>query len=199
MKKILMLVLLMFAAMSVSAQVYTDVPDTIVIIEEIDSTLHIVQPDSIIDGNVVVDSINQGETVNPDTIYTVHSITQDQFREIVAEYDSVDWVMKSPRPVIVDFYADWCEPCKRLEPVLREVAQHYDGQVDFYRIDVDANPEIADVFLIRSIPYLLICPLEGEPLDVIGLYSKQEYIRVIDRALEYDSAHRSATPVAPAD
>ena len=184
MKKIWMLVLLMFAAMSVSAQVYTDDPDTLVIIDDIDSTLYIVVPDSIIDSNVVdVDPINQGETVNLDTVYTVHSITQEQFKELIADYNVEDWVMKSPRPVVVDFYADWCQPCKQLEPILRQIAQHYDGKVDFYRIDVDKNTEIADVFMIRSIPMLLICPLDEEPKTIIGLYPQSEYIRVINLAL----------------
>ena len=125
----------------------------------------------------------QGQEINPDTVYTVHSITQEQFKEVIADYRSVDWVMRNPRPVVVDFYADWCQPCKRLEPVLRQVAQHYNGEVDFYRINVDENSEIADVFQIRSIPFLLICPLQGEPKSVIGLYSQQEYIRVINMAI----------------
>lgn len=118
-----------------------------------------------------------------DTVYTVHSIGQDRFKEVIADYAVRDWVMLNPRPVIVDFYADWCLPCKRLEPILRRIAQHYNGEVDFYRINVDDNSDIADVFQIRSLPFLLICPLEGEPKSVIGLYSEQEYIRVFNQAL----------------
>ena len=121
--------------------------------------------------------------VDPDTVYTVHSMTQDRFIELIADYRAVDWEMRNPRPVVVDFYADGCRPCKLLEPILRQVAQHYEGEVDFYRINVDVNSDIADVFQIRSIPFLLICPLEGDPKSVIGLYSKQEYIRVINQAL----------------
>ena len=122
--------------------------------------------------------------VDPDTVYTVHSINQEQFKELIADYRAVDWTMSNPRPVVVDFYADWCQPCKRLEPILRQVAQHYNGEVDFYRINVDQNNDIADVFQIRSIPFLLICPLEGDPKSVIGLYPRQEYIRVINLALK---------------
>jgi len=125
----------------------------------------------------------QRYVVDPDTVYTVHSMTQDRFIELIADYRAADWEMRNPRPVVVDFYADWCRPCKLLEPILRQVAQHYDGEVDFYRINVDVNSDIADVFQIRSIPFLLICPLEGDPKSVIGLYSKQEYIRVINQAL----------------
>ena len=120
-----------------------------------------------------------------DTVYTVHSIDQDQFREWIADWSARDWSMKCERPVVVDFYADWCVPCKRLEPILRDIAQYYHGEVDFYRIDVDEKPDIANTFLIRSIPYLLICPLDGEPKNVIGLYPMQEYIRVINIALGF--------------
>ena len=118
-----------------------------------------------------------------DTIYTVHSINQDQFKELIADWGARDWQLVSPRPVVVDFYADWCMPCRRLAPILREIAQHYNGEVDFYRINVDDNPEIAAVFQIRSIPLLLICPLDGEPKSVVGLYSKEEYIRVFNQAI----------------
>lgn len=118
-----------------------------------------------------------------DTIYTVHSINQDQFKELIADWGARDWQMVSPRPVVVDFYADWCQPCRRLAPILRDIAQHYHGEVDFYRINVDDNPEIAAVFQIRSIPLLLICPLQGDPKSVVGLYSKEEYIRVFNLAL----------------
>ena len=121
-----------------------------------------------------------------DTIYTVHPINQVEFRERIADWTARDWVMISERPVVVDFYADWCQPCKRLEPILRQVAQHYEGTVDFYRINVDQNSEISDVFQIRSVPFLLICPLKGEPKSVIGLFPQREYIRVINQALSQD-------------
>ncbi len=118
-----------------------------------------------------------------DTIYTVHPINQQEFKERIADWSARDWVMVSERPVVVDFYADWCQPCKRLDPILRQVAQHYEGTVDFYRIDVDKNSEISDVFQIRSVPFLLICPLKGEPKSVIGVYPQKEFIRVINQAL----------------
>jgi thioredoxin len=123
------------------------------------------------------------DDVREDTVYTVHSINQDQFRDLIADWNARDWVMRSPRPVVVDFYADWCLPCRRLEPMLRQIAQHYNGEVDFYRINVDRNSDIADVFQIRSIPFLLVCPMDGEPKSIIGIYPQQEFIRVINQAL----------------
>ena len=120
-----------------------------------------------------------------DTTYMVQSINQDQFKELIADWGARDWRVVSPRPVVVDFYADWCAPCKRLAPILRDIAQHYHGEVDFYRINVDNNPDIAAAFEIRSIPLLLICPLEDDPKTVTGLYPMQEYIRVINLALGF--------------
>ena len=125
----------------------------------------------------------QGNVENPDTVYTVHSIDQDRFKDVIADWDARDWKMVSPRPVVVDFYADWCGPCRRLAPILREIAHYYQGEVDFYRINVDDNPDIAAAFEVRSIPMLLICPLDGEPKTVVGLYAKQEYIRVINQVI----------------
>lgn len=125
----------------------------------------------------------QGNVENPDTVYTVHSIDQDRFKDVIADWGARGWKMVSPRPVVVDFYADWCGPCRRLAPILREIAHYYQGEVDFYRINVDDNPDIAAAFEVRSIPMLLICPLDGEPKTVVGLYAKQEYIRVINQAI----------------
>ena len=127
----------------------------------------------------------QGNVENTDTVYTVHSIDQDRFKDVIADWGARDWKMVSPRPVVVDFYADWCGPCRRLAPILREIAHYYQGEVDFYRINVDDNPDIAAAFEVRSIPMLLICPLDGEPKTVVGLYAKQEYIRVINQALRW--------------
>ena len=125
----------------------------------------------------------QGNVENTDTVYTVHSIDQDRFKDVIADWGARDWKMVNPRPVVVDFYADWCGPCRRLAPILREISHYYQGEVDFYRINVDDNPDIAAAFEIRSIPMLLICPLDGEPKTVVGLYAKQEYIRVINQAI----------------
>lgn len=130
-------------------------------------------------------SVNAQQRVdNPDTVYTVHSIDQDRFKDVITDWDATDWNMVSPRPVVVDFYADWCMPCRRLAPILRDVAQYYHGEVDFYRINVDDNPDIASAFEVRSIPMLLICPLQGDPKSLVGLYTMQEYIRFIDQALK---------------
>ena len=120
-----------------------------------------------------------------DTVYTVHAINQVQFADLIANWQASEWALVSPRPVVVDFYADWCGPCRRLAPILRDIAQHYQGEVDFYRINVDENPDIAAAFEVRSIPMLLIWPLDGDPKTLVGLYSMQDYIRIINQVLAH--------------
>ena len=129
-------------------------------------------------------AVNAQHIVNDrDTVYTVHSINQERFADLIADWQASEWTLVSPRPVVVDFYADWCGPCRRLAPILRDVAPHYHGAVDLYRINVDENPDIAAAFEVRSIPMLLIWPLDGDPKTLVGLYSMQDYIRFINQAL----------------
>ena len=84
---------------------------------------------------------------------------------------------------LVDFYATWCGPCRRLAPVLEELAVEYKGKVEFYSIDVDKNKPLAQAFQVRSIPMLLLCPVEGEPQAIVGLYPKEEIVKAIDYTL----------------
>ena len=83
----------------------------------------------------------------------------------------------------IDFYATWCGPCKRLSPILEELASEYNGQINFYKIDVDKEQELAAVFGIQSIPMVLLIPKEGKPYVVQGLRPKAELKQAIDSTL----------------
>jgi len=122
-------------------------------------------------------------TADRDTTYTVHEINQKQFKQLIADWNASTWSMRGPRPVVVDFNASWCLPCKKLAPILQRIAQHYAGAVDFYSIDVETNPDVANALKVRNIPTLLICPIKGDPQPVVGLYPEQELIRRIDQAV----------------
>lgn len=83
-----------------------------------------------------------------------------------------DEVVGSSVPVLVDFWADWCAPCKMIAPIVEELANEYDGKVKFAKLDVDANPKVASTFGIRSIPTLLIFK-DGSPVgQVVGAVPK---------------------------
>ena len=109
----------------------------------------------------------------------VKEINQDQFKQLVGVIDNNKWTINTQRPCIVDFNADWCGPCRRLAPILKELAAEYTG-IDFYSVNVDDNAELAKQLRIRSIPMLLIVPTQGDPQSIVGLYPKEELVKVIE-------------------
>ena len=101
----------------------------------------------------------------------------------VTDEDFEEKVLNSETPVLVDFWADWCGPCKMIAPIVEELAEEYDGQVAFAKVDVDSNPETSMKFAIRSIPTLLVFK-DGKPVDqVIGAVPKAVLKKRLDSAL----------------
>ncbi|MDR3194577.1 MAG: thioredoxin [Tannerella sp.] len=99
------------------------------------------------------------------------------------EKNSSEWVYEGKRPCIIDFYADWCGPCKRVAPVMKELAAEYKGRIDIYKIDVDSERELASVFGINSIPLILFVPLEGKPQAAAGALPKATIVEQIKEFL----------------
>ena len=94
-----------------------------------------------------------------------------------------DAVLKSETPVMVDFWAPWCGPCKMVAPVVEELAEDYDGKVDFVKINVDDSPQIASQYGIMSIPTLMVFK-DGKPVaNIIGFRPKDELKKSLDEAL----------------
>lgn len=87
------------------------------------------------------------------------------------------------KPAIIDFNATWCGPCRRIAPILDELAQEYDGQIVIYKVDVDKCPDIAEAFGIQSIPAVLYIPVDGEPQMTIGSRSKTQFQQEIEKIL----------------
>jgi len=114
---------------------------------------------------------------------TIKLTTQD-FKEKVFNYEvEKEWKFQGNLPVIIDFYADWCGPCKMVAPVLEELSEEYDGQLVIYKVDTEAEMELAAVFGIQSIPTFLFIPVKGQPMMQPGAFPKKVFKQVIDERL----------------
>lgn len=110
---------------------------------------------------------------------TVH-LTTDDFKEKVFNYEAnKEWKYEGTLPAIIDFYADWCQPCKMVAPVLEELAREYAGQIMVYKVNTEEEQELASVFGIQSIPTLLFIPREGQPQAAMGALPKQTFEKAI--------------------
>lgn len=86
-------------------------------------------------------------------------------------------------PCIVDFYADWCGPCRQVSPIMEKIAKEYDGKLIVYKINVDQEKKLATTFEVRSIPTVLFIPTQGQPMMQVGALSEQQYKQVIEKSL----------------
>jgi thioredoxin len=110
---------------------------------------------------------------------TVHLTTKD-FKEKVFNYEKgKEWKYEGTLPAIIDFYADWCQPCKMVAPVLEDLAREYAGQIMIYKVNTEEEQELASVFGIQSIPTLLFIPKEGQPQAAMGALPKHSFEKAI--------------------
>lgn len=94
-----------------------------------------------------------------------------------------EFIFKGKVPAIVDFYADWCGPCRRVAPIMEKLANEFDGQLVIYKINVDQAKDLASVFQVSSIPTVLFIPKEGKPMMQVGAMSENDYRKVINEQL----------------
>ena len=112
-------------------------------------------------------------------------LTKAEFLQKVANYEANPdkWVYLGDKPCIIDFYADWCGPCKMVAPILEELAQEYDGQIYIYKVDTEQEQELAGVFGIQSIPTILFIPMNDKPQITQGALPKTAFKNLIDSVL----------------
>lgn len=115
----------------------------------------------------------------------VKELTTQEFKEKVMNYDvhPKEWVFEGDKPVIIDFYATWCGPCKATAPIVADIAKTYAGKIDVYKVDVDQQQELAATFGIRSIPTILFIPKQGDPQVQVGAMNRAQFDEAIKEIL----------------
>ena len=115
------------------------------------------------------------------------NLTRETFLEKVFNYtENKDWKFEGDKPALIDFYADWCGPCKMLAPILDQLSEEYGDKINIYKIDTEAEQELAAAFGIRSIPSMLFCPMDSAPQMANGALPKAELKRVIADVLKVE-------------
>ncbi len=120
-----------------------------------------------------------------DNASKVQHITYQDFLDKIWDFEKSpeEFVYKGKTAAIVDFYADWCGPCRKIGPVMEKLAQDYDGRLTVYKVNVDKEKELAAAFQTRSIPMVIFIPLEGQPMMQVGALPETEYRKVVEERL----------------
>jgi thioredoxin len=115
----------------------------------------------------------------------VVQLTNDGFKKMIYNYDlNKEWKYEGNKPAIIDFYADWCGPCRQLSPIVEEIAREYAGKIVVYRVNTDKEKDLAQNMGITGLPTLLFIPVEGTPRMSMGLIPKESLIKAINEVLK---------------
>ena len=111
-------------------------------------------------------------------------LTVQTFKEKVFDYTvEKEWKYKGDVPGIIDFYADWCGPCKMVAPIIEQLSEEYSGKLNVWKVDTEAQQELAGAFGIQSIPSILFIPVEGQPQMAAGALPKSTFEKIIKEEL----------------
>ena len=115
----------------------------------------------------------------------VKQLTYKEFLKKVwnMENNPNTFIYKGKLPAVIDFYSDWCGPCRRVAPIMEKLAEEYDGKLLVYKVNVDQEKDLATAFQVKSIPMVLFIPLEGQPMMQVGALPEEGYRKVIEEQL----------------
>lgn len=118
-----------------------------------------------------------------DNVTIVH-LTDESFKKLVFDYENnKEWKYEGSLPAIIDFYADWCAPCRQLSPVVEEIAKEYKGKLVVYKIDTEKEKKLAGSIGITALPTLLFIPVKGKPQVTMGALPKSSLVKAINDVL----------------
>ena len=141
-------------------------------------------PVTLLNQNGSTALVSKGCESDQKVISTIQVVNTKKFEEKVCELNNPKgFQYKGEIPAVVDFYADWCGPCRSITPHLVELAKEYAGQIIVYKVNIDKYPEISQAFGVRSIPTLLYMKPNAQPVSTVGAMSKDEIKQVIDDTL----------------
>ena len=110
-------------------------------------------------------------------------LSEEEYKAMVEDFTTEEWKYLGDRPAIVDFYADWCGPCRQMSPVLEKIASDYKGKINVYKVNVDNARNLSKSYGIRSIPMFLLIPVEGEPVKTVGSMPEEQFRAKVKDAL----------------
>ena len=111
-------------------------------------------------------------------------LTADTFKTKVFNYEeNKEWKFEGEKPCVIDFYADWCGPCKMVAPILEELSEEYDGKLDIYKVNTEEERELSSIFGIQSIPSILFVPKDGQPQMAMGALPKDSLTKAFKDVL----------------
>jgi thioredoxin len=115
------------------------------------------------------------------------TLTKQDFLDKVFNYETnQEWQFEGDKPAIIDFYADWCGPCKMVAPILEELSDEYADKINIYKVDTDAEQELAGVFGIQSIPSMLFIPMGEKPQMAVGALPKDSIVQAMKDVLNVE-------------
>lgn len=121
---------------------------------------------------------------NQKDINIVH-LTDDSFKQLVFNYEKdKEWKYQGNKPAIIDFYADWCAPCRQLSPLVEDLAKQYSGKIVVYKVDTEKEGKLTQVLGIQALPTLLFIPMEGKPQVTMGALPKESLEQAVNEVLK---------------
>lgn len=130
----------------------------------------------IANDTLTIENTNSGKPIH---------LTRAEFLKVVYDFEKSpkEFVYNGDKPAIIDFYADWCAPCKKVAPILDKLAKEYEGKIYIYKIDTEAEQQLAAEFGIQSIPTMLFIPMNEQPQAAVGALPEESLRKAIEEVL----------------